>query len=346
MLSTNSDGIDEMATYLGVIGKLLGSETRRASFAMYVAGLMSSLPRKTVESIAAMQCRDLSRMDADHQQLLHVIGQANWEDAPVRTYAAKYAVDAITKVSPLQSWIIDDTGFPKKGSHSVGVQRQYSGTLGKIDNCQIGVSLVAASSQAHVPVDFALYLPESWTNDDERRTRAKIPTDVQFKTKPELALAIMQGALEAGLERPPIVLADSAYGNNSLFRQGLRDMKLRFGVGIQGDTKMWWADRRGRKRGPATSADMLAKKAAFRRVTWGQGTKGPLTSMFAFLRVVVMRDELANSDSKADAMWLVIECPDDAAEPTKFLLTDLPRLTSHRKIAWLLHQRYRTERAY
>jgi hypothetical protein len=226
--------------------------------------------------------------------------------------------------SAVHSWIIDDTGFPKKGTHSVGVQRQYSGTLGKVDNCQIGVSLVAASAQAQIPVDFALYLPEDWATDDVRRKKAKIPPHIRFKTKPELAVGLIRDAIKAGLARPRIVLADTGYGNNSTFRQGLRSMGLPFGVGIQSTTKMWWADSGGKKRGPATSAEKLAEKAPFRRVTWAQGTKGSLSSKFAFIRVVVMRDEVAND---GDAMWLVVERPDDASEPTKFLLTDLPRVS-------------------
>jgi SRSO17 transposase len=140
-------------------------------------------------------------------------------------------------------------------------------------------------------------------------------------------------------------LADTAYGNNAEFRQALRAMHLRIGVGIQASTKMWHADVQGSKRGPATSAENLGKKAQFRRVTWAAGTKGSLTSKFAFVRVVVARDDFA-SDCGGDAMWLVIERPDDEAESLKYFLTDLPRVMSRRKIVWHLHQRHKVERVY
>jgi SRSO17 transposase len=192
-------------------------------------------------------------MDAWHQQLLHVVGQARWEDGPVREYAAKYALKAAGVQNRCDSWVIDDTGFPKQGKHSVGVQRQYSGTLGKIGNCQIGVSLVATYPNGQIPVDFALYLPESWAEDELRRKRAKVPSSVQFQTKPELAVEMMRRALASRVSPPSIVLADAAYGNNSAFRQALRSMHLRMGVAIQASTNMWRADRSGKK---ARSADV------------------------------------------------------------------------------------------
>jgi SRSO17 transposase len=333
-----------LAAYLDGVGALLGSNTRKESFAVYVAGLMSAIERKTAETIAAMACTDPAKMDAWHQQLLHVIGQAQWEDAPVREYAAKFALKAAGVQERCDSWVIDDTGFPKQGKHSVGVQRQYSGTLGKIGNCQIGVSLVATYPSGQIPVDFALYLPESWAEDELRRKKAKVPSDLQFQTKPDLAVGMMRRALASGIAPPAIVLADAAYGNNSAFRQALRSMHLRIGVAIQASTKMWRADISGAKRGPQTCAENIADRAHFRRVTWASGTKGPLTSKFAFLRVVVARDE--GGDDKGDAMWLVVERPDDEAEKTKYLLTNLPRVMSRRKIVWYLHQRYKTERVY
>jgi SRSO17 transposase len=340
-----ADATKALASYLDAIGVLLGSNTRKESFAVYVTGLMSSIERKTVETIAAMACTEPARMDAWHQQLLHVIGQAHWEDAPIRAFAAKYVLQAAGAQDRTDSWVIDDTGFPKQGKHSVGVQRQYSGTLGKIGNCQIGVSLVATYPNGQVPVDFALYLPETWAQDEMRRKRAKVPPNVQFQTKPELALAMVRQALDNGIARPRIVLADSAYGNNSHFRHELQAMNLRIGVGIQADTKMWRADKHGAKRGPETSAENLEQRAHFRRVTWAAGTKGPLTSKFAFVRVVVARDDSC-ADGWGKAMWLVIERPDDESEKVKYMLTDLPKVMSRRKIVWHLHQRYKTERVY
>jgi len=336
---------EALAPYLDAIGVLLGSNTRKESLAMYVTGLMSSIERKTAETIAAMACTDPTRMEAWHQQLLHVVGQARWEDGPIRAYTAKHALQAAGAENRTESWVIDDTGFPKQGKHSVGVQRQYSGTLGKIGNCQIGVSLVATYANGQIPVDFALYLPESWAEDDLRRKKAKVPPTVQFQTKPELALEMIRQAIASGVARPSIVLADAAYGNNAEFRKALRGLRLRIGVGIQANTNMWRADKTGARRGPQTCAQTLGEKAHFKRVTWAAGTKKPLTAKFAFLRVVVARDELT-SDGNGDAMWLVVERSDDETEKVKYHLTDLPRVMSRRKIVWYLHQRYKTERIY
>jgi len=334
-----------LADYFDAIGALLGSTTRKESFAVYVTGLMSSIDRKTAETIAAMACTDPARMEAWHQQLLHIIADARWEDAPVRVFSAKYALQAAGAQERTDSWVIDDTGFPKQGKHSVGVQRQYSGTLGKIGNCQIGVSLVATYPNGQIPVDFSLYLPESWAHDEMRRKKAKVPPTVQFETKPELALKMVRQAIDNGIARPRIVLADSAYGNNSEFRHELQSIGLRIGVGIQANTKLWRADRHGAKRGPETCPENLEKRTQFRRVTWAQGTKGSLTSKFAFLRVVVARDD-SGASGAGKAMWLVIERPDDESEKVKYFLTDLPQVMSRRKIVWYLHQRYKTERVY
>src|SRR5207244_4062726 len=163
------------------------------------------------EPIAARACADPARANAEHQRLLHFALDAPWSDHDVRLAAARYALDAMTARQPVDSWIVDDTGFLKQGSHSVGVQRQYTGSAGKVTNCQVGVSLTVATRTEQVPIDFALYLPEAWTEDHTRRDEARIPADVQFATKPELSLQLMQRALNDGIP-PGLVLADQAYG--------------------------------------------------------------------------------------------------------------------------------------
>src|SRR5208283_1657922 len=170
--------------------------TRRASFATYALGLLGGADRKSAEPIAATATADPVECEPAHHRLLRFLRDSPWEDGPVRRIAAHYAIEAITREEPIRTWIVDDTGFLKQGTHSVGVQRQYTGTAGKITNCQVAVSLSVATRSAHVPIDFALYLPESWTSDAARREECKIPDDVVFKTKHELALDLIVRAMD------------------------------------------------------------------------------------------------------------------------------------------------------
>src|SRR5215470_8403964 len=167
-----------MSGYFDRIGRVLGRKGRRESFALYAEGILGDGERKSIEPIAARACADPARANAEHQRLLHFALDAPWSDHAVRLEAANYALDAMTAKEPVESWIIDDTGFLKQGAHSVGVQRQYTGSAGKIANCQIGVSLSIATPQDHVAVDFELYLPASWANDPARRAEARIPPEI------------------------------------------------------------------------------------------------------------------------------------------------------------------------
>src|SRR6478735_8678060 len=188
-----------LADYFDAIGALLGSTTRKESFAVYVTGLMSSIDRKTAETIAAMACTDPARMEAWHQQLLHIIADARWEDAPVRVFSAKYALQAAGAQERTDSWVIDDTGFPKQGTHSVGVGRQYSGTLGKIGNCQIGVTLQYATTQEVACLDADLYLPEeSWGDDPDRLKAAGVPAGTGYRPKWRMGLTLLARAKANG----------------------------------------------------------------------------------------------------------------------------------------------------
>ena len=171
----NSAGQRRLSDYFDRIGALLGRKGRRESFALYAEGVFGDGERKSIEPIAARACADPSRADAGHQRLLHFALDAPWSDDDVRREAARYALEAMTAREPVDSWIVDDTGFLKQGKHSVGVQRQYTGSAGKTTNCQIGVSLTVATRTEQVPIDFALYLPETWTEDRARRHEARIP---------------------------------------------------------------------------------------------------------------------------------------------------------------------------
>lgn len=331
--------------FLHDIGVILHYKKRRESFAAYAMGLLSPIERKSAEPIAALIRPDKASVDAVHQRLLHFVGVSQWADEPVRTFAARYALDAMTERGPVVSWIVDDTGFLKQGKHSVGVQRQYTGSAGKIANCQIGVSLTVATATMPLPVDFELYLPRTWTDDPERRKEARIPDSVHFSTKPQLALAMIDRAIANQLPRG-VVLADTAYGNASDFRVGLRRRGLDYGVDIEGRTKIRPMRADGRP-GKPVQAHKLAEGLGirqFERMSWREGSGQTLWSWFAARRVLVERDTRALG--RAEVVWLLIEWLRDEPQPTKFTLLTLGEDTSLRDLVRTARHRWPTERVY
>lgn len=338
-----------LSSYLERIGEVLGSSSRRSSFAIYAMGLLGDGARKSMEPIAARACADPSRADAVHQQLQHFLANSEWGDRDVRREASLYAIRAMVAEGPIETWQIDDTGFLKQGSHSVGVQRQYTGTAGKLTNCQLGVSLSVATRSEQVPIDMELYLPTSWTENAARRREAHIPEEVTFASKNQLALEMMRRAIADGIP-PGIVLADSFYGDKALFRDGVRALGLDYAVGVHSDNRVWRIDSLGRRNGkPRTVKDLALalSRHDFRKVTWRQGAKTLLCGRFALCRV---KPALCNEDSTAlrerEEVWLVIEWPDDEAEPTKYFFTTLPTSSSKRRVIHIIKERWRTEQVY
>jgi SRSO17 transposase len=353
-LVLDTDAGRRLEAYFDVIGGLLGHPARRASFATYAIGLLADGERKSVEPIAARACGDPMQVDALQQRLLHLLNDSPWSDRDVRRAAAAHAVAALTEREPISAWLVDDTGFLKQGDHSVGVQRQYTGSAGKVTNCQIGVSLSVATETEHLPVDFELYLPRKWTDRPERRAEGRIPEDVVFRTKHELALAMIDRALADALPRGP-VLADSAYGNSSDFRSQLRRRKLDYAVGVDATTKVWQLDRKGNASGEAVSVRDLALRLwarpnaysskPFRRYTWRDATKKPLSARFA-IRKVVPAHEDGHPLGRRERVWLLCEWPDGEVAPTKYYFAILPRNTSYRHLIRTIKERWRTERVY
>lgn len=333
--------------YFDAIGLVLNNKRRKASFAMYAMGILGDGDRKSAEPIAALACGDPALANAYHQRLLEFLAASKWSDHDVRRLAARYAIREMAAREPISAWILDDTGFLKQGSHSVGVQRQYTGSAGKITNCQIGVSLSIATKTEHLPIDFELYLPKSWVEDPLRRKQARIPEEVGFDTKPELALKMLRWAVEDDLPKG-VVLADSAYGDSSDFRDAVRKLELDYAVGVHGPTKVWRIDTLKRRRGEPISLHDLALELGrprFRRITWRQGTKQTLWSRFAFLRVVPAHDDGWDPAVRED-VWLVIEWPDGEREPTKYFFATLPPSCRRKQLVRLIKERYRTERLY
>src|ERR1019366_9939815 len=174
--------------------------------------------RKSLEPLVARLSGE-----ADYESLQQFLAVSSWDP----TRVLKATAERVATVIDVQAWVLDDTGFPKDGKHSPGVKRQYSGTLGKIGNCQIGVSVHAVGGKGTVPLGWALYLPEEWCEDPERRAKAKIPHEVQFKTKPELAVELVEQAAGWKVEKAP-VLGDCAYGNNTELRDTLHAAGLQY----------------------------------------------------------------------------------------------------------------------
>jgi SRSO17 transposase len=219
----------------GLVGAI-GHADRAVPLRDYCLGLLMPGDRKSVEPMAAVTAP--ARVAAQHQSLLHFVGNAPWSDERVLARVRELILPSIERNGPIEAWIIDDTGFPKKGRHSVGVARQYCGQLGKRDNCQIAVSLSLANHAASLPIAWRLYLPLEWTADTERCAAAGIPETVGFLTKPELALEQIQAACAAGLPRG-VVLMDAGYGANTWLREEIGALGLSYVAGIPPQTSVW-----------------------------------------------------------------------------------------------------------
>jgi SRSO17 transposase len=231
-----SDAQVRFGAYVADLASVLGHADRMRPFEDYCIGLLSAEGRKSVEPLAAVTAPE--RTAARHQSLLHFVAQAPWSDQALLRRVRDRVLHPSRVRSRSKHWIIDDTGFPKKGSHSVGVARQYCGQLGTQDNCQVAVSLSVATHQGSLPVAYRLYLPKEWADDAGRRATAGVPDDICFQTKPEIALQQLRQALADGVPPAP-VLMDPAYGNNSQLRAGISGLGSTYVAGILPTTMVW-----------------------------------------------------------------------------------------------------------
>jgi SRSO17 transposase len=336
-------------------GALVRAEQRRWS-GVYLRGLMLDGKRKSIEPMAARL------PDGDEQGLQQFVNQSPWDE---RVVLANLARRMVSELAP-EAWIVDDTGFAKKGCFSVGVGRQYSGTLGRVENCQVGVSVNAATDAASCPLDWRIFLPEAWDDDRERRRKAHVPDDVRHREKWRLALEMIDELGEWGLV-PPLVAADAGYGEITAFRQGLDDREIPYIVQVKGATSAY-PERTSRER-PAyqgmgrppaaryrqrpTSLKQLAQQAgkrAARGVTWREGSRGRMHSRFLALRVRPANRELRAAAHAADTelpvRWLLAEWPSDADAPTDYWLSSLPPDTDLKTLVRLAKLRWRIEHDY
>src|ERR1700678_4144788 len=355
--------------YIESLAPVLGYVDRAGPLKDYCTGLLMPGERKSVEPIASVIAP--SHVSAEHQSLLHFVGQSAWSDESVLAKVRELVVPAMETQGRIEAWIVDDTGFVKKGVHSVGVARPYWGLLGKTDNCRVAVTLSIANHQASlVPgldpgIAYRLYLPEEWANDAARRSKAHVPDDVKFRTKPEIALRQIRAALMAGVARG-VVLTDAAYGSDGGFRAGVTEMGLIYAVAVPSTISVWppgmeplppkpWSGRgrkpsRARREGDhrPVSAKTLATtlpKEVWREVSWREGSNQTLTSRFAAVRIrPATRDGKLTTPQPLE--WLLIEWPEDEREPTKYWLSTLPEDTPIEVLVDTAKLRWRIERDY
>lgn len=362
-LRTPGGSESRFSAYVEGLVSVIGHADRAGPLRDYCLGLMMPSERKSVEPMAAITAP--GRTAAQHQSLLHFVGNAAWSDAKVLAKVREMVLPAIERHGPIEAWIIDDTGFPKKGEHSVGVARQYCGQLGKQDNCQVAVSLSVANHYASLPVAYRLYLPEHWAADIKRRRKTGVPEDVFFKTKPEIALEQIDAACKAGLPRG-VVLMDAGYGCNTDLRTGVSALGLRYVAGILPNTSVWtsvagplppkkWSGqgrppkliRRDAKHQPVSVKQLALSlpKRAWRTIAWREGTAELLSSRFARVRVRAAHRDYNLTESRPEE-WLLIEWPKGEDAPTKYWFATLPPDIAFRSLVDITKLRWRIERDY
>jgi SRSO17 transposase len=355
-LDHGKDSEGRFAEYVAGLASVIGHADRAGPLRDYCTGLMLPGERKSVEPMAARTAP--ARTAAQHQSLLHFVSNATWSDEQVLAKVREMVLPAIEKDGPIEAWIIDDTSFPKKGEHSVGVHHQYCGQLGKQANCQVAVSLSIANHCASLPMAYQLYLPQDWTKDRPRRKKVGVPADVKFKTKPQIALEQMRWACEAGVPRG-VALMDVAYGTDSQLRVGMTELGVTYVAGIHPGTLVWRSGTGPRRKGKPLnntgrrdepdliSAKEVAKglpQRAWRTITWREGSADQLSSRFARVRVGVGHNKLVPEMLVRE--WLLIEWPEEEDEPIKYWLSTLPADIGFRRLVDLTKLRWRIERDY
>jgi len=352
----------ELEAYVEYLTGEMGRPERRKAMGDYVRGLLLDGERKSVVPMAARLAGDVSDFEGMRQRLQRCVKSTWLDDELFRRIATK--LDG--ELPGIEAFVLDDTGFAKKGIYSVGVSRQYSGTLGRTDNCQVAVSLHLGGEQGSGCVGVRLYLPESWTNDRERCRAAGVPDKVEFQPKWKLALELIDRALAWDV-RVPLALADSGYGDTAEFRDGLTDRHLLYNVAVKGRTVVWppgtvvrppkqQLGKPGRPRTrPETSnkqpvsISKFAKslgREAYRKVTWREGSRGGLASYFAAVRIRSAHEHASAKKPPGPEQWLLCEWPKDEKEPTKFYLSTQPVSCSLKELVRTAHLRWRVERDY
>jgi SRSO17 transposase len=330
---------------------------QRENAGVYVRGLIEQGGRKSLQPTLFR----LDESSARYESVQQFIADSPWDPGLV----VRACAERVTPEIAVEAWVLDDTGFPKQGKRSPGVKRQYSGTLGKVGNCQIGVSVHAVGAGGTAPLGWALYLPEDWCEDGERRERAKIPASVTFKTKPELGVELVERA--AGWDVPSApVLGDQAYGDNTDLRTRLDDGELEYVLAVGPAAKvfapeaMFVAPERDGGRGrpksralsdrePETIGELIARLADqhAQTVSFRDGPHGePRRSRFLFARVRAAHNREKVTPWPPREEWLIAEWPEGAEQPIDYWLSNLPADTDPERLARLARMRWKIELDY
>ena len=349
--------------YIEHLSKATGHADRHLPLTEYCTGLLLLGERKSVEPMAARVAP--GEVGAKHQSLHHFVAKAPWDEAKLIASVRTFVLPKMESRAPIRAWIVDDTGIPKKGKHSVGVARQYCGELGKQDNCQVAVTLSVASDHASLPIACRLYLPEAWANDKTRRQKAGVPKEMAFQTKPQIALDQIGQAIADGVPRG-VVLADAGYGNDTAFRSNLSGRGLAYVVGVQGSTAVWasgtaplrprkWSGqgrptkllRRNDKVKPIKVGELARAlpRKSWKAVRWREGSSGDLVGRFAAVRVRPSHRDYWRAEPWPEE-WLLIEWPEGEDAPTKYWLSTLPADTPMPKLVDTAKLRWRIERDF
>lgn len=338
-----------------VLAEAVNRPVQLANGGLYMRGLIEQGPRKSLEPMVARLGGE-----ADYESLQNFLAVSPWDPAAV----VRASAERVTPEIGVEAWVLDDTGFPKDGKGSPGVKRQYSGTLGKIGNCQIGVSVHAVGERGTAPLGWALYLPEEWCADAERRAKAKIPEDIAFKTKPELGVELVEQA--AGWEVPAApVLGDCAYGENTELRDRLDEAGSEYVLAVSAQlavfapaTAFAVPERKGKTGRPRTRSRPDRKPESIGSlvhrlgpqethiVTFRDGPDGePVTSRFLFARVRAAH-EWQKRPSPPREEWLIAEWPEGSEEPAGYWLSSLPEGAAPERLARLARMRWKIELDY
>ena len=329
----------------------------------YCKGLLLPGERKSIEPMAARL--DRANVQAMRQSLHHLVAKAPWCDQSMLEQVRSQVLPAMEKQGAVVAWIVDDTGFPKKGKHSVGVAHQYCGQVGKQDNCRIAVSLSVATWSSSLPIGYRLYLPKEWANDAARRKKTEVPKEVRFQTKPEIALDQIRAAVAANVARG-VVLVDAAYGINTEFRDGISDLGLQYVVGVQSTMTVWEPGKQplpAKPRGSMGRPPLLLRRSdqhqpvavkqlaiglpsnAFKDITWRESGERKLQSRFAAVRIRPAHRDYERAEPYAEE-WLLIEWPKGEAEPTRYWVSTLPPTIKLKALVKMAKHRWIIERDY
>jgi SRSO17 transposase len=340
-----------------VLAEAVNRPVQLVNGGVYLRGLIEQGPRKSLEPMVARLGGE-----ADYESLQQFLAVSTWDPALV----VRAVAERVAPVIDVEAWVLDDTGFPKDGKRSPGVKRQYSGTLGKIGNCQIGVSVHAVGAKGTVPLGWALYLPEEWCADPERRRRAKIPVEVEFKTKPELGVELIERAAGWKIANAP-VLGDQAYGDNTALRERLHDAEFQYVLSVGAETKVFApgttftvpqpsAGTTGRPRSrpradtePVAIGALIASLGAehSQTITFRDGPDAePITSRFCFVRVRAANRAEKRTPWPPREEWLIAEWPEGREQPTDYWISNLPEDAEPEQLARLARLRWKIELDY